>query len=122
MAGDSTTSKGKKKTLTDDLFETLNPNHMLNNAQRVLSSAVNILEEEIAAGIVAAKKIEKKIIDVDEVRSNPEHLMNRFRRDTHEVVDIFLDSFASVLMQLKLLSNNIEKHSGNLKTAEPEKE
>ena len=95
---------------------------MLNNAQRVLTSAVNILEEEIAAGIVAAKRIEKKIIDVDEVRSNPENLMNRFRRDTHEVVDIFLDSFASVLMQMKLLSNNIQKQSEDLKTAGPAKE
>jgi hypothetical protein len=48
------------KTVAEDLFDALNPNAMLNNAQRVLSSAVNVLEEEIAAGILAAKKIEKK--------------------------------------------------------------
>jgi len=53
-------AKNKEKTVAEDLFDALNPNTMLNNAQRVLSSAVSVLEEEIAAGILAAKKIEKK--------------------------------------------------------------
>lgn len=112
------------KTLTDDLFDVLNPNNMLNNAQRVLSSAVNVLEEEIAAGILAAKKIEKKIINVDDVRSNPQNLLNRIRKDTHEVVDLFLDGFIALSSQLKLLSDNVATQAGDIKAspASPAKE
>src|SRR5689334_4511742 len=106
---------GKEKTLTDDLLDVLNPNTMLNNAQRVLSSAVNVLEEEIAAGILAAKKIEKKVIDVDDVRNNPENLLNRIRKDTHEVVDLFLDAAIALSSQLKILSDNVAKQTGNIK-------
>lgn len=108
----------EKKTVTDDLFDVLNPNNMLNNAQRVLSSAVNVLETEIAAGILAAKKIEKKVIDVEDVRSNPENLLNRIRKDTHEVVDLFLDTLIALSSQLKIFSDNIEQHNGNLKSKE----
>jgi hypothetical protein len=107
----------KQKTVTEDLFDALNPNTMLNNAQRVLSSAVNVLEEEIAAGILAAKKIEKKVINVDDVRSNNENLANRLRKDAHEVVDLFIDSLIAVTNQLKHLSNNINDTSDALKKA-----
>ena len=106
----------KKKTLTDDLFDVLNPNNMLNNAQRILSSAVNVLEEEIAAGILAAKKIEKKVINVDDIRNNPENLLNRIRKDTHEVVDLFLDGFIALSSQLKILSDNVAKQTSAVKT------
>jgi hypothetical protein len=108
----------KKKTLTDDLFDVLNPNNMLNNAQRILSSAVNVLEEEIAAGILAAKKIEKKVINVDDIRNNPENLLNRIRKDTHEVVDLFLDGFIALSSQLKILSDNVARQTGAVKATE----
>ena len=114
-ANDSNKKQQKNKTITDDLFDALNPNTMLSNAQRVLSSAVNVLEEEIAAGILAAKKIEKKVIDVEDIRSNPEDLMNRIRRDTHEAVDLFLDALTAVSKQLGLLTNTISKETENIK-------
>jgi hypothetical protein len=121
MAGrkgnDSTKNNGKEKTIADDLFDALNPNNMLNNAQRVLSSAVNVLEEEIAAGILAAKKIEKKVINVEDIRSNPENLVNRLRKDTHEVVDLFLDALIAISTQLNILSTNIGKETENFKKA-----
>ncbi len=107
--------KQKSSTLTDELFDALNPNNMISNAQRVLSSAVNILEEEIAAGIVAAKKIEKKVIDVEDIRSNPEDLMNRIRRDTHEAVDLFLDALTAVSKQLGILSSTISAQTADIK-------
>lgn len=114
---------GKEKTLTDDLLDVLNPNNMLNNAQRVLNSAVNVLEEEIAAGILAAKKIEKKVIDIEDVRNNPENLLNRIRKDTHEVVDLFLDAAIALSSQLKILSDNLAQQTENTKkpAASPEK-
>lgn len=112
----------EKRTATDDLFDVLNPNNMLNNAQRVLSSAVNVLEEEIAAGILAAKKIEKKVIDVEDVRNNPENLLNRIRKDTHEVVDLFLDAAIALSSQLKIFNDTVERQNGKMKTAAPSAE
>jgi hypothetical protein len=112
----------KKKTLTDDLFDVLNPNNMLNNAQRILSSAVNVLEEEIAAGILAAKKIEKKVINVDDIRNNPENLLNRIRKDTHEVVDLFLDGFIALSSQLKILSDNVATQTSVVRTTAEKKQ
>lgn len=57
----------KKFSDSENLFEALNPDRIMANANKVLSAAVNVLEEEIAAGILAAKKFEKKIIDVEDV-------------------------------------------------------
>jgi hypothetical protein len=108
-------AKNKKKTVAEDLLDALNPNAMLNNAQRVLSSAVNVLEEEIAAGILAAKKIEKKVINVDDVRGDSENLANRLRKDTHEVVDLFIDALIAVTNQLKNLSTNVNNTNDVLK-------
>lgn len=63
---------------------------------RLVQQAASILEEEIAAGIVAAKKVEEQFIRVNEIRSGkPDELMQRFRRDAHEVVDILLDLLTS---------------------------
>jgi len=118
-ANESEKKQQKGTTLTDDLFDVLNPNNMMNNAQRVLSSAVNVLEEEIAAGILAAKKIEKKVIDVEDIRDNPEDLMNRIRRDTHEAVDLFMDAFTAISKQLGFLSTTIAKETGNTKKTGP---
>ncbi|MFT5822245.1 MAG: hypothetical protein ACI8ZM_003501 [Crocinitomix sp.] len=88
-----TEKKTKKKT--DEIFS---------GAQRLINSAVNVLEEEIAAGILAAKKIEKKVIDVDDIRSDPNDLLNRIRRDTHEAVDLFLDAFTAISKQVTNLA------------------
>jgi hypothetical protein len=58
----------------------------------VVKQAASILEEEIAAGILAARQIEDKFIDTAELRSGkPDEVLQRFRRDAHEVVDIVLD-------------------------------
>jgi len=94
---------------TDGLFDILHSNNLLHNAQKVVSSAVNVLEAEIAAGILAAKKIERKVLDFDHVDTNPENLMNRIRRDTHEGLDIFLDAFASLSKQIGILTETLNK-------------
>jgi hypothetical protein len=58
----------------------------------VVKQAASILEEEIAAGILAARQIENKFIDTDELRSGKsDEVLQRFRRDAHEVVDIVVD-------------------------------
>jgi hypothetical protein len=99
------------KTGADKLFDNLHPGSMLNNAQKVINSAVNVLEEEIAAGILAAKRIEKKMINVDEVRDDSQNLMNRIRKDTHEALDIFLDALAALSKQVGLLTDSVSKET-----------
>jgi hypothetical protein len=59
---------------------------------QVVKQAASILEEEVAAGILAARQIENKFIDVNEIRAGkPDEVLQRFRRDAHEIVDILVD-------------------------------
>ncbi len=110
----SSSSDNKKKTADKKWFTGIDPNGVMNNAQRILNTAVEVLEEEIAAGILAAKKIEKKVINVDEVRSgNAEELMSRIRRDTHDAVDIFLDALTVISNYVNGLSATVEKTKKN---------
>ncbi|WP_339697956.1 hypothetical protein [uncultured Marixanthomonas sp.] len=89
----------------------IDTDRVVNKAQRIVNSAVNVLEEEIAAGILAAKKIEKKLIDVDEIREDPDALMNRIRRDSHEVLDLFIDAFASLTGQMNSVVEALKKET-----------
>ena len=58
----------------------------------IVLRAASIIEEEVAMGIGAVKRIEQRFLDVDALRSqHPDHVMSRFRRDAHEAVDIILD-------------------------------
>lgn len=74
----------------------VNPGDILmefaNTTSQVVQQAASILEEEIAAGVIAAKQVEERLINVGDIRSSkPDEVMQRFRRDAHEVVDILLD-------------------------------
>ncbi len=61
-------------------------------AIRIVEQAASILEEEISAGIVAAKKVEERYTNVNTLRSGSnEQVIQRFRKDAHEVLDILLD-------------------------------
>lgn len=67
-------------------------NGFATSSSHVVLKAASILEEEIAAGIIAAKEVEKKFINVKKIRSRPnDEIIQRFRRDSHEIVDILLD-------------------------------
>ena len=91
-----------------DWIKNVSPNKVINNAQRILTSAVDVLEEEIAAGILAAKKLEKKVINVDELRNAaPEELMSRIRRDAHDAVDLFLDAITALSNQITNLTESV---------------
>lgn len=62
------------------------------STSRVVQQAASILEEEIAAGIVAAQQIQRRFMNVEAVRAgNPEDVMQRFRCDLHHLVDLGLD-------------------------------
>ncbi len=114
MAAEKNSSKKKKttaRTLADDIFSGIKKDEIVSGAQKVITSAVSVLEEEIAAGILAAKKIEKKVLDVEDIREDPDSLMNRIRRDTHEAVDLFLDALTAITKQVnKLADTETEKN------------
>lgn len=61
-------------------------------APAIVIKAATILEEEIAIGLGAVKRIEQRFIDVDAIRrQSPDAVMSKFRRDAHDAVDIILD-------------------------------
>ncbi|OBW39751.1 hypothetical protein AB670_03910 [Chryseobacterium sp. MOF25P] len=103
--------KAKPETETDR-------DNIMSNAHRIVSSAVNVLEEEIAAGILAAKNLESKLINVEEIRSNQDELINRIRRDTHEALDLFLDAFAALTQQLNGIIEKSKPEAVNSKSSE----
>lgn len=106
------TQKAKPETDRDNI---------MSNAHRIVSSAVNVLEEEIAAGILAAKNLESKLINVEEIRSNQDELINRIRRDTHEALDLFLDAFAALTQQLNGIIEKSKPETVNNKNSEQKK-
>jgi hypothetical protein len=58
----------------------------------IVIKAATIIEEEVAMGLGAAKRIEQRFLDVNALRGKPpDAVMSRFRRDAHEAVDIILD-------------------------------
>lgn len=61
-------------------------------ASRVVGQAASVLEEELAVGISAAEQAEHKFIDVDRIRSEESSVvLQRLRKDAHDVVDILID-------------------------------
>ena len=67
------------------------------SATNLVQRAATILEEELAAGIVAAQRVEGQFIDVKSSHepSDDGELLVRFRRDAHDVIDILVDLAAS---------------------------
>jgi hypothetical protein len=89
LTGEYTETGGTEEAVTpmDGLLGGL-----ANKATRIVEQAASILEEEIASGIVAAKNVEERYVNVSNLRTgDPEKVMQRFRNDAHEVVDILLD-------------------------------
>lgn len=105
---------------TDEFLNAIDKDKILSNAQGLINSAVNVLEEEIAAGILAAKKIEKEVIDVDDIRHNPDDLMNRIRRDTHEAVDLFIDALTAITKHVSEISTTLDNKNGTANHTESE--
>lgn len=60
-SGNGSKQKSTSKDSATDWIKNIYPNKVIGDAQRILKTAVDVLEEEIAAGIVAAKKLEKRL-------------------------------------------------------------
>ncbi len=74
----------------------------------VVEKAAMILEEEVAAGVIAAKQLENKFIDSEKIRAEKDEVvMQRFRTDAHEVIDIMMDALTVVSKLSRKLSGNL---------------
>jgi hypothetical protein len=83
------------------------------SATNVVARAASILEEEIAAGVVAAKGIEGRFVDVRSAGAGkPEEVLPRFRRDAHDVVDIIMDLLNVATRTLSGLTQSVIRISG----------
>jgi hypothetical protein len=73
---------------------------------KVVQQAASILEDELATGIKFANQTESNFPQIERFRSEkPDEIMQRFRRDAHEVVDIFTDIFGATLKSVPNLGN-----------------
>lgn len=71
------------------------------SASKMVEQAASILETEIASGIKVANQAESKFPQVERYRAEkPDEVMQRFRRDAHEVVDIFIDVVGATLRSM----------------------
>jgi len=87
--GEKQEGRGSGKTLLGGLDAVRG---FAETTSRVVRQAASILEEEIAAGIVAARQVEESLINVKALRAgNADSVIHRFRKDAHEVVDILVD-------------------------------
>lgn len=60
-----------------------------------IQQAASVLEKEVAAGIGAARSLEQRYVDVETIRARaPDEVMQRLRRDAHDVIDIVMDLVA----------------------------
>jgi hypothetical protein len=68
----------------------------------IVRKAASILEEEVAMGIGAAKRIEQRFLDVNALRAqSSDAVMSRFRHDAHEAVDIILDIVTAAVITVE---------------------
>jgi hypothetical protein len=107
----SRTKPGPDKTKPDPV-EMLQG--FVKSTSRVVGQAAAILEEEIAAGVVAAKEVEDSIIPTDKIRNkSTEKLVQRFRQDSHEIVDIVMDFVSVAATKAEELTDTVVKIGGN---------
>ncbi|MCW4030453.1 MAG: hypothetical protein NWE92_12505 [Candidatus Bathyarchaeota archaeon] len=90
-------------------------------SSKVVQQAASILESEMAAGIRIASQTENKIPQIEKFRSEkPDEVMQRFRRDAHEVVDIFIDVVGATLKSVPNLADSTVARVENI-TVKPVK-
>ena len=91
------TSKAKTKPPEGDVTTRLSGQldllaDVAGKTTHIVQQAVSVLEEELSAGIGGAKNLEQKYVDVTKLRSaDSQEVIQRFRKDAHDVVDILID-------------------------------
>jgi len=74
---------------------------LASGSSETIKRAAAILEEELAAGVVAARQVEKKLSGTATKQpSDTDQTVSRLRKDAHDLVDIFMDSLAAASRSL----------------------
>ncbi len=116
MNKETTFTKGTKRESSQknagSKADKSNPQEIFSNfaktTSKVVEKAALILEEEVAAGIIAAKQLENQFVDSEKIRGeDKEKLMQRFRKDAHEVMDIMMDAVSVVSKYGTKLTDNL---------------
>lgn len=82
---------------------------------KVVQQAATILESEVAAGVKIAQQTEDRFPQVQKFRSEPsDEVMQRFRRDAHEVIDVFIDVVGATFKSVPDLNNTNLLRIGNV--------
>jgi hypothetical protein len=82
---------------------------------KVVQQAAAILETEVASGVKMANQAESKFPQIERFRTEkPDEIMQRFRRDAHEVVDIFIDVVGATMKSLPALEDVTVLREGNV--------
>ncbi|WP_116127891.1 hypothetical protein [Lewinella sp. IMCC34183] len=93
---------------SDTFMGRMDAGRFVAGASSIVSRAVDILEENLAEGIVVAKRLERKVIDVEQARGTDDQaVMNRFRKDAHEALDIFFDALSTATHSLNTLVERV---------------
>lgn len=99
-------------------------NTIIDNTSKIVLKAANILEEEIAKGIIAAKQVEGKLTDVSKLHSNnQDELLTRFRKDAHDIIDLLVDFTTIALKNVRNVSSqfiSIKQESGGTTVSQTE--
>jgi len=109
-AGESTAPNSKSDSSSKDF------SRLAENTSKIVIQAIEILEEEVARGIVTAKRVEEKLTDVDKIRSGTlinnqklDELLVRIRKDAHDIVDMVIDVAAIAVENIDKLSTDLIK-------------
>ena len=82
---------------------------------KVVQQAASILEAELSTGIKMAHQTENKFPQVERFRTEPpDEIIQRFRRDAHEVIDIFIDVVGTTMKSMPNVPEMAAGAAGNV--------
>lgn len=115
--GDSTAPASKAAVMTQKTYGDFLGAYksFSETTSKVVQQAASILESELASTIRIASQAENKFPQVEKYRAEkPDEVMQRFRRDAHEVVDIFIDVVGATLKSVPNLEDLTAIREGNV--------
>lgn len=92
------------------LLSQLDLSQLIASGTGIVKRAADILEINVAQGVMAAQKLERKVLDVDQIRAEDEAAtIQRFRKNAHEALDILFDTIAFATKSLKTVTDKLEE-------------
>ncbi len=84
-------------------------------ASKLVEEAALILEEELAMGIDVARNVEQRLFGEErDAQRNPEAVVQRFRRDAHDIVDLAVDVIGRALSTVGSVADRTVRIGGDV--------